>query len=95
MGKAKECAFCERLRLHAENIGAGFVDNNGAAVHFEYRAALLIDAYTDREHRFRGRDTAGEYRLNFCPECGAKIKRRLRKWREAAKERENPTHMGK
>lgn len=69
----KPCAFCESLQTH-KNIRAF---NN--ELYDEYTVALVIRSYAKGKKRTAGRTTDYRnqgigYKLNFCPECGRRLK---------------------
>lgn len=84
------CDFCGLLR------NLYILDRNREKgempMHDEYGVAITVDTYTDQGHRFRGRTINSGFKLRFCPECGADIKKRFRLWRNEADGKEMREH---
>jgi hypothetical protein len=89
----KTCAFCSALAGYKE--AAAFYrkyDKDGlGTVKRDYTVALVIRSWTPE----RGKAHAGRmtdyrnrgvgYKLNFCPECGAELKRKRTRREEASR----------
>lgn len=74
----KPCAFCESLQTH-KNIRAFNNEHLKLKIYDDYTVALVIRSYTKGNKRTAGRTTDYRYhgigyRLNFCPECGRRLK---------------------
>ena len=72
----KKCGFCAEMQAQYEEA-----EQNGTAVRF---GAMLMSSAPGKD-RIWGADH-GYFTLsglNFCPECGASIRSRLRQWRNS------------
>lgn len=70
------CSFCEELDLYMRNDYRGDVDGRYRIYH-KYKAALINETYRkfpDGASNRAGVSTGNYHKLNFCPECGRKIK---------------------
>ena len=79
----KPCAFCEAL-MEYKNIRAFFDQSlkkeHKERIYEDYTVALVIRSYVKGKKRTAGRTTDYRnqgigYQLNFCPECGRRLKR--------------------
>ena len=75
------CSFCDELKKQVEEEerakayqGLNWKDGR----HMEYSVFLAGNLFDGRSVIYRW--SFGEYRLRFCPECGANIARRMRQW---------------
>lgn len=74
-----ECKFCKELEM-AISSAEKWNENDVKPLFYEYTVALVSHYWTKE----RGKENAGRttdyrhkglgYELNFCPECGKKIK---------------------
>lgn len=77
----KPCAFCEALQRN-KNIRAFYNDlrkEDEEKIYEDYTVALVVRSYAKGKKRTAGRTTDYRnqgigYQLNFCPECGRKVK---------------------
>lgn len=74
----KPCAFCEALQAY-NNIRQLNNANSEPKLLEEYNVALVVRCWMKGNKRMAGRTTDYRYRgigfkLNFCPECGRKVK---------------------
>ena len=67
------CDFCDQMKK------AVLSTRRSVGGRVEYRVRL--EAALIKSGRLIGGESIGPFRLNVCPECGAKITRRLRQWR--------------
>ena len=72
------CRFCKELRT-LYIVERKKIWDDG--IREEYSVALVSQSFTKKEHIQRGELTVRGFKLRFCPECGANIKKRLRTWR--------------
>ena len=79
----KPCAFCVAL-MEYKNIQAFFdqqrKEEHTEKIYKEYTVALVVRHWTKGNKRTAGRTTDYRnqgigYQLNFCPECGRRLKR--------------------
>jgi len=74
----KPCVFCEKLQTY-KSIRQFNNANFEPKLYDEYNVALVVRSWTKGNKRMAGRMTDYRYRgigfkLNFCPECGRKVK---------------------
>ena len=76
------CNFCNELKkqIMDEEAQKEYLNlNKNSGRHMEYSVFLAGNLFDGRSVVYRW--SFGEYRLRFCPECGANIARRIRQWK--------------
>ena len=74
------CKFCDKMKRVVSGKEPYVTRELEADERYECTADLHVGARNgDIYTGFIG--AYGPYKLNFCPECGANIKRRLRQWK--------------
>lgn len=73
------CDFCETLKC--KYLTDTKFHEQYPHIRYEYEAALVSVTYKMPNMREGGTLTSYGYKLRFCPECGANIRKRLRKWK--------------
>ncbi|MBR3740521.1 MAG: hypothetical protein IKN04_08680 [Clostridia bacterium] len=75
------CDFCDKMKDVLEGKERRVTRNLEAGERYECTAALHVDARKGKVFTaFIA--TYSPFKLNYCPECGANIKRRIRQWKK-------------
>lgn len=82
------CRTCAGIKKEVEYFAVRMRSDYGTG-HYLFQAVVDATYTNDIIHQdvyYHTIERQGSYRikLNFCPECGANIKKRLRQWRKEA-----------